>query len=179
MAELKQGRWVKVHEPGQANYVESENVMDIVIGTGRCQAEATYTVRSYKKAAYWLEEYLKAAEAMQIVAADILEQIKAAADSANREDDEVSASGEGWSSVTHRQAGPHRVHIHRKAGGLRLPAKLLHHGLFGVRTGHMDKHGTIPPGILRQPCIAQIFFQTPFFLPPLIDQPKNRMLYAD
>lgn len=98
MAELKQGRWVKVHEPGQANYVESENVMDIVIGTGRCQAEATYTVRSYKKAAYWLEEYLKAAEAMQIVAADILEQIKAAADSANREDDEVSASGEGWSS---------------------------------------------------------------------------------
>ena len=99
MAELKQGRWVKVHEPGQANYVESENVMDIVIGTGRCQAEATYTVRSYKKAAYWLEEYLKAAEAMQIVAADILEQIKAAADSANREDDEVSASGEGWSSV--------------------------------------------------------------------------------
>lgn len=99
MAELKQGRWVKVHEPGQANHVESENVMDIVIGTGRCQAEATYTVRSYKKAAYWLEEYLKAAEAMQIVAAEILEQIKAAADSANREDDEVSASGEGWSSV--------------------------------------------------------------------------------
>lgn len=99
MAELKQGRWVKVHEPGQANYVESENVMDIVIGTGRCQAEATYTVRSYKKAAYWLEQYLKAAEAMQIVAADILEQIKAAAERANREDGEVSASGEGWNSV--------------------------------------------------------------------------------
>ncbi len=99
MAELKQGRWVKVHEPGQANYVESENVMDIVIGTGRCQAEATYTVRSYKKAAYWLGEYLKAAEAMQIVAAEILEQIKAAADNANREDGEVTASGEGWSSV--------------------------------------------------------------------------------
>lgn len=99
MAELKQGRWVKVHEPGQANYVESENVMDIVIGTGRCQAEATYTVRSYKKAAYWLEEYLKAAEAMQIVAADILEQIKAAADSANREDSEISASGDGWSGI--------------------------------------------------------------------------------
>lgn len=35
MAELKQGRWVKVHEPGQANFVEHENVMDIVIGTGR------------------------------------------------------------------------------------------------------------------------------------------------
>ena len=53
MAELKQGRWVKVHEPGQANFVENENVMDIVIGAGRCQANATYTVRSYKKAAYW------------------------------------------------------------------------------------------------------------------------------
>ena len=49
MAELKQGRWVKVHEPGQANFVEHENVMDIVIGTGRLQAEATYTVRSYKR----------------------------------------------------------------------------------------------------------------------------------
>ena len=24
MAELKQGRWVKVHEPGQANFVEND-----------------------------------------------------------------------------------------------------------------------------------------------------------
>ena len=47
MAELKQGRWVKVHEPGQANFVEHENVMDIVIGTGRLQAEATYTCLLY------------------------------------------------------------------------------------------------------------------------------------
>lgn len=96
MAELKQGRWVKVHEPGQANFTESENVMDIVIGTGRCQAEATYTVRSYKKAAYWLGEYLKAAEALQIVAEDILTQIQTAADEAHREDDEVTANGDGW-----------------------------------------------------------------------------------
>lgn len=97
MAELKQGRWVKVHEPGQANFVENDNVMDIVIGTGRCQAEATYTVRSYKKAAFWLGEYLKAAEALQIVAEDALNQIQAAADSASREDDEVTANGDGWS----------------------------------------------------------------------------------
>lgn len=96
MAELKQGRWVKVHEPGQANFVEHENVMDIVIGTGRCQAEATYTVRSYKKAAYWLGEYLRAAEALRIVADEVLAQIQSAAESANREDDEVSTSGEGW-----------------------------------------------------------------------------------
>lgn len=97
MAELKQGRWVKVHEPGQANFEENDNVMDIVIGTGRCQAGATYTVRSYKKAAYWLAEYLKAAEALQIVSAEALERIQTAADGASREDDSVSASGEGWS----------------------------------------------------------------------------------
>lgn len=96
MAELKQGRWVKVHEPGQANFEENENVMDIVIGTGRCQANATYTVRSYKKAAYWLAEYLKAAEALQIVADEAMEKIQSAADSANREDDSVSVNGEGW-----------------------------------------------------------------------------------
>lgn len=96
MAELKQGRWVKVHEPGQANYVEQENVMDIVIGTGRCQAEATYTVRSYKKAAYWLGEYLKAAEALQIVAEEMLTRIQSAAENAGREDSEVATSGEGW-----------------------------------------------------------------------------------
>ena len=96
MAELKQGRWVKVHEPGQANFVENENVMDIVIGAGRCQANATYTVRSYKKAAYWLAEYLKAAEALKIVADEAMDKIQSAADSANREDDLVSVNGEGW-----------------------------------------------------------------------------------
>ena len=104
MAELKQGRWVKVHEPGQANYVESENIMDIVIGADRCQAEATYTVRSYKKAAYWLEQYLKAAEALQIVAADAMEQIQAASEVANREDSKVAATGEGWTCEIEKMA---------------------------------------------------------------------------
>lgn len=99
MAELKQGRWVKVHEPGQANFTENENVMDIVIGTGRCQAEATYTVRNYRKAAYWLSEYLKAAEALQIVAENAMSEIQTAADNAHREDDEVTASGEGWDCI--------------------------------------------------------------------------------
>lgn len=104
MAELKQGRWVKVHEQGQSNFDESENIMDIMIGVGRCQAEATYTVRSYKKAAYWLEEYLKAAEALQIVVADTLEQIKSAAEKASREDGEVSVSGDGWNSVIEKMS---------------------------------------------------------------------------
>lgn len=96
MAELKQSRWVKVHEPGQANFDERENIMDILIGAGRCQAEATYTVRSYKKAAYWLNEYLKAAEALQTLADEVMEQIKDAAERANREDNGISASGTGW-----------------------------------------------------------------------------------
>lgn len=102
MAELKQGRWVKVHEPGQANFVEHENVMDIVIGTGRLQAEATYTVRSYKKAAYWLGEYLKAAEALQIVADEMLAKIQDAAASTNREEDEMAADGDGWNCTIER-----------------------------------------------------------------------------
>ena len=97
MAELEQGRWVKVHEPGQANFDENENVMDILIGSGRCQATATYTVRNFKKAAYWLSEYLKAAKALQTLADDAISQIEAAAESANREDEEITASGEGWS----------------------------------------------------------------------------------
>lgn len=96
MAELEQGRWVKVHEPGQANFDENENVMDILIGSGRCQATVTYTVRGYKKAAYWLSEYLKAAKALQTLADDVIPQIESAAENANREDDEISASGDGW-----------------------------------------------------------------------------------
>lgn len=102
MAELKEGRWVKVHEPGQANFTENENVMDIVIGTGRCQAEATYTVRSYKKAAYWLGEYLRAAEALQTVAENVLAQITEVAEGANREDDEITATGAGWDCIIER-----------------------------------------------------------------------------
>lgn len=102
MAELKQGRWVKVHEPGQRNFVESENVMDILIGTGRCQADAVYTVRSHKKAAYWLAEYLKAADALQLVADEIMQTIQNAADNADREDDELAVSGEGWGCTIDR-----------------------------------------------------------------------------
>lgn len=99
MAELKPGRWVKVHEQGQANFTENDNVMDIMIGAGRCQAEATYTVRNFKKAAYWLIEYLKAAEALAIVSDGITQKIQSAAENANREDDEVTACGDGWNCL--------------------------------------------------------------------------------
>ena len=124
MAELKQGRWVKVHEPGQANYVESENVMDIVIGQDRCQAEATYTVRSYKKAAFWLTEYLKAAEALQLVAQEAIEQIAAASEAANREEPKIAVAGEGWTCEIEKMADgefkvyPGREHLQMLCGVL-------------------------------------------------------------
>lgn len=112
MAELKHGRWVRVHEPGQANYVESENVMDIVIGTDRCQAEATYTVRSYRKAAYWLNEYLKSAQALQIIAQDAMAQIQAASEAANREEPKVAVAGEGWTCEIEKMAdGEFKVYL--------------------------------------------------------------------
>ena len=92
MAELKQSRWVKIHEPGQANYAEQDNIMDIVVGTNRCQADVTYTVRSHKKAAYWLLRYLDAAGAAQILQ-QIAEQLEQAAES--KED--IALNAEKWS----------------------------------------------------------------------------------
>lgn len=95
MTELRQSRWVKIHEPGQANYAEKENVMDIRIGGNRCQADVLYTVRSYKKAGYWLVKYLEAAEAAQLLA-DAAEQIMNAVDGADREDPDVTVSTDDW-----------------------------------------------------------------------------------
>ena len=88
MAELKQSRWVKIHEPGNANFDEKDNIMDIVVGSNRCQAEATFTVRSFRKAAYWLLKYLEAADALQVIAT--------AADSIQTEADPCTVNGEGW-----------------------------------------------------------------------------------
>ncbi len=112
MAELKQSRWVKIHEPGQANFIENENIMDIMIGADCCQAEATYTVRSYKKVAYWLVEYLKAAEALQIIANEIITQIQEVTDNAKREDNEVAANGDGWNCEIEKMSeGNFKVHL--------------------------------------------------------------------
>ncbi len=65
MTKLKQGRWVAIHEQGQANFEAKENIMDITVGSDRCQAEATYTAatRTYQKAAYWMLRYLGHARA--------------------------------------------------------------------------------------------------------------------
>lgn len=112
MVELKQGRWVKVHEPGQADFVKSENIMDILIGTDCLQAEATYTVRSYKKAAYWLNEYLKWAGALQDIVQYAMNDILAAADAAAREDTKIAAAGESWTcEIEKMAAGVFKVYL--------------------------------------------------------------------
>ena len=101
MAELKQSRWVKIHEPGNANFDEKDNIMDIVVGSNRCQAEATFTVRSFRKAAYWLLKYLEAADALQIIAT-AADSINSEAAGAAKEADTVTVNGEGWTCEIER-----------------------------------------------------------------------------
>ena len=103
MTELRQSRWVKIHEPGQANYAETDNVMDIKIGGNRCQADVLYTVRSYKKAGYWLLKYLGAAAAAALLA-EAAEQIMSAVDSADREDPDVTVETDDWTCAIERMS---------------------------------------------------------------------------
>ena len=103
MAELKQSRWVKIHEPGNANFDEKDNIMDIMVGSNRCQAEVAYTVRSFRRAAYWLLKYLEAADALQIIAA-AADSINAEVAGAGKEDDTVTISGEGWNCEIKRMS---------------------------------------------------------------------------
>lgn len=103
MAELKQSRWVKIHEPGNANFDEKDNIMDIVVGSNRCQAEVTFTARSFRKAAYWLLKYLEAADALQVIAT-AADSITTEAANAKREDDTVTVNGEGWSCEIERMS---------------------------------------------------------------------------
>lgn len=111
MAELKQSRWVKIHEPGQADCDEKDNVMDIMIGSNRCQAEVTYTVRSYRKAAGWLLKYLECADAVQILAL-AAEQIQAEAAAAGRDDSAVTANGDNWScEIEKMEQGVYKVRM--------------------------------------------------------------------
>lgn len=91
MAELKQSRWVKVHEQGQANCETHDNIMDILIGEKRCQAAVTYTVRSHKKAAFWLNKYLEAAGAV-----DVLHEMAAQIQTALENKEDVDLNEETW-----------------------------------------------------------------------------------
>ena len=105
MTTLKPGRWVKIHEQGQANFETAENVMDITIGSSCCQAEATYTAgtRTYQKAAYWMLRYLGHAKAEDILAL-AAEEIQAKAAEASRDAAEVVVSGEGWNCKIEKMA---------------------------------------------------------------------------
>lgn len=91
MAELKQSRWVKVHEQGQANYEQHDNIMDILIGESRCKADVTYTVRSHKKAAQWLTKYLEAAGATQV-----LHEIAGQIETASENKSDIDLTNEKW-----------------------------------------------------------------------------------
>lgn len=92
MTELKESRWVKVHEPGQASTsTAKENVMDISIGEKECRADVTYTVPSYRKAAYWTLKYLEAADA-QTLLSKIAETVTKIAS----ENKEILAENQNW-----------------------------------------------------------------------------------
>lgn len=73
MTELKDTRWVKVHEPEEANFESHANIMDILIGE-ECQADVIFRVPSYKKAVHYLGTYLSATGAAQILS-EIAEQV--------------------------------------------------------------------------------------------------------
>lgn len=105
MTTLKQGRWVKIHEQGQANFETAENVMDITVGDNCYQAEATYTAgtRTYRKAAYWMLRYLSHAKAEEILAL-AAEEIQAKAAEASRDASEIVVSGEGWTCKIEKMA---------------------------------------------------------------------------
>ena len=92
MAELKQSRWVKVMEPGDAKPEEKDNVMNISIGEKCCEADAVYTVRNQKKAAQWLLKYLDYANASQVMH-EVADRIETEA--ANAEND-LSLNTETW-----------------------------------------------------------------------------------
>ncbi|WP_305117478.1 hypothetical protein [Acutalibacter muris] len=105
MTTLKQGRWVKIHEQGRANFETAENVMGITFGDNRYQAEATYTAgtRTYRKAAYWMLRYLGHAKADEILAL-AAEEIQAKAAEAGKDASEVVVSGEGWTCKIEKMA---------------------------------------------------------------------------
>ena len=99
MTSLKQSRWTKIHEQGEANFEPKNNIMDITVGADRCQAEAVFTSTStYAKAAYWPIRFLGHADAEQIIAL-AAEEIQNRAANASRTDGKVEANGENWACI--------------------------------------------------------------------------------
>lgn len=95
---LKGSRWTKVHAQGQANFASQNNVMDITIGKGRCQAEVTYEtslVRNFEKAAYWLLRSLKNANALEVLTM-AAEKIQSEITNVTKDDENFAANGDKW-----------------------------------------------------------------------------------
>ena len=108
---MKNGRWVKIHEQDQTNFETKNNVLDIVAGSPRCQAEATFTgnTRTFAKAAYWLVRYLGHADAQQLLIL-AAEEIQAKAVEAMKDDERMEAVGEGWDCTIEKiEAGVFKV----------------------------------------------------------------------
>lgn len=101
--ELKNGRWVKIHEQGKGNFEAHNNVMDITVGGNRAQADVTYTAstKTVQKAAYWMLRYLGHASASDILAL-AAEEITTKAGAAGKDAEEVVVNGDGWSCTIDR-----------------------------------------------------------------------------
>ena len=96
---LKTTRYTKVHALGEDAPEIKKNVMDITVGAESCKAEATFTSTStYKKAAYWLCQFLGHAKAEDILAL-AAEEIQAKAAEASRNATEVEIDNDNWSCV--------------------------------------------------------------------------------
>lgn len=99
MKQFRGSRWAKIHQQGEANFEAQNNIIDIMVGEGRCRAEVTYAtsnIRNFKKAAHMLCQSLAFAtrELETIVAA--AEQIKAEADKATDDVATLRINGEIW-----------------------------------------------------------------------------------
>lgn len=91
MTELKESRWVKVHEQGQGSFDTKENVMDISIGAKQCKAEVVYTVSSIRKAVGWTLTYLEAADAKGLLEA-IADSVRTAAE----KNEDIDLQEDNW-----------------------------------------------------------------------------------
>ena len=109
---LKTTRYTKVHALGEDAPEIKKNIMDITVGAESCKAEATFTsVSNYKKAAYWLCQFLGHAKAEDILAM-AAEEIQARAAEASRDAAEVEIDKDNWSCVIEKlDKGTYKVQM--------------------------------------------------------------------
>lgn len=98
---MKGSRWLKIHQPGQANFETSDNVIDVQLGESRCQAEVVYNtkvVRTFKKAAYWLFHSLTVARADKLyeIISEAYEQVQREIEGFDKDAEKFATAGDGW-----------------------------------------------------------------------------------